>query len=93
MDIIKTVTEVNVFFTVLVIPLKSNSLFSDRTQAKERLILISGIIQISKKPSTMLINSIIDPFETTALEILPLIVIRVSIMGMKAFITLHKIFR
>ena len=90
-DITNIVTEVNVVLTVFDIPLKSKLLFKDFAQPNAKHILHNGSINTSKKPCTMLINSSIEPFETTAEEILPLIDKSATIIGIKAFITEHKL--
>ena len=90
-DITNTVTEEKVVFTVLEMPLKSTLCPTLFIQAKDKHILISGSINAIKNPSTKLINKSIVPLIIIALETLPLIVKRAMIIGMKAFITLHKI--
>ena len=92
-DITNTVTDENVFFTVFDIPPKSKPCPTLLIQAKERHILISGNIKAIKKPSTKLIISSIVPLITAALDIFPLIDKREIIIGIKAFITPHRIFK
>ncbi len=85
-------TEVKVVLTVFEIPLTSQQLANDFTQPNAKHILISGSIKASKKPSTTLINKITELLITTALDILPLMVNKLIIIGIKLFITLHKSF-
>ena len=92
-DIIKTVTEEKVFFTVLEIPLKSKPCPIPLIQAKDIQIFISGSINAIKKPSTKFITKSIVPFIAIALDTFPPIVKREIIIGMNAFITPHSIFK
>lgn len=91
-DITNTVTDVKVVFTVLEIPLKSSSPLKERAQPNAKEMLVSGTIKDSKKFSTILMNSSIEPFETTAADRLPSIVNKDIIMGKNALIILQRIF-
>jgi len=91
-DITNTVTDVNVVLTVFEIPLTSQQLFKHLTHPNAKHILISGSINESKKVSTTLMNNMKELFITTALDIFPLIVSVLIIIGIKLFITLHKSF-
>ena len=79
-------------FTVFDILERSCPLFSDLTHENERHILIRGSILTTKKPSIMLINSTIELFDTTALDVFPLIIKSATIIGINAFITLQRVF-
>ena len=91
MDITKTVTEVKTVFTVFEMPLKSMQLLRDFTHPNARHIYTIGNKNFNKNSSIIRINSIIEPFVITALEILPLKVIVAIIMGIKAVETLHSV--
>ena len=88
----KTVTEVKVVFTVFEIPLRSIPSFSEFAHPKAKHILDNGSIKASKNPSIILINNNIEPFVTTAVDIFPLIVKSVTIIGKNVFITLLRSF-
>ena len=80
------------FFTVFDILLRSCPPESGLTQEKERHILIRGSILTIKNPSIMFINNIIEPFDTTALDVFPPIISNATIIGTNAFITVQRAF-
>ena len=88
-DIVNTVTEVKVVFSVFDIPLK---LFPLRGFIHEKDIqsLIIGKSMLTINVSTRAINTIIRVFDTTALEMFPFIMFKVVISGTNAFIMLQR---
>ena len=91
-DITKTVTEVKVVFSVFEIPLKLPPP-SGLMQAKDIQSFTRGSINPTKNASINDISTSISVFKTTALEILPFIMLSVVISGTNAFITLDRVFR
>lgn len=89
-DIVKIVTEVKVVLIVFEIPPKLKAPPKALIQAKDMQAFVRGNIQTTKKPSTIEINNIIDPFVIDALVTLPVIIIIVTMIGEKALITLHS---
>ena len=85
-DIIKTVTDVNVFLTSLDNPPNSTPPI-DFTQLNIIQIFINGSMQAIRKPSVMEISKIIVAFVIVAVEILPLIISIDVIIGAKELIT------
>ena len=84
-------TEVKVVFIVFETPPKSRSELIDLAQPKARHIFVNGSMNTSRNFSIILINSIIEPFVTIAVDILPPIVNKAIIKGINALITLHNI--
>ena len=74
------------------IPERSSSLFIDLVHPNAKDILVSGNMKSIKKFSTTFIKRSIEPFETIADDMLPLIVRSAIIIGKKALIILHRIF-
>ena len=91
-DITNTVTEVKAVLIVFEIPLRSRSVFIERAQPNAKEIFANGIIEESKKLSTIFINKSMEPFDTIAADMLPPIVKSAIIMGINAPIILQRIF-
>ena len=91
-DIIKTVTDVNVVLTSFEIPLNSMPPIA-LIQLNIRDKLTSGSINTSKKPSTKEINKTMEEFDTVADDIFPLTSCKLIIIGAKALITLQMILK
>ena len=91
-DITKTVTPVNVFFSVFDIPLKSFCKTKDLIIAKQMHTLTIGSIKATKKFSTIEINSTNDAFAIPPLVIFPVITYNVAIKGAKASIIFAREF-
>ena len=89
-DIVKTVTEVNVVLTSFEIPPNSMPPMA-LTQPNIRQRLTRGSIKVIKKFSTKEINKTIEAFEIVAEVIFPLKICKPTIIGAKALITLQII--
>lgn len=89
-DIIKTVTPVKAFFNDLEIPEKSSWPPKAFITAKQIQISIIGSINATKNSSIKAINKSIEVLETALLEMLPLIMYIVVMIGTKASITLQR---
>ena len=76
--------------TVFDMPEKSNSFPRALTEEKTMHIFTRGSMNASKKPSIKVVNNIIVPFESAALDKFPFIIYIDVISGEKAVITLQS---
>jgi hypothetical protein len=82
---------VKVFFIIFEPSLKSIPPEIEPTKEKQRHILIIGTSAITMKFSTIDKNSIMDAFDTAALEIEPVIMYIALITGAKVFIVSQRV--
>lgn len=92
MDIIKTVIPVKAFLKILPRSEKSSSLPKDFKIEKQREMLTMGEMKLINNCSTIVINRIIEAYDTAPLEIFPDIKYIVPIIGIKAFIIVQRTF-
>jgi hypothetical protein len=89
-DIVNTVTEEKAVLIVFVIPLKSHEPPRVLIQLKDKLHVTNGSIIFTKNSSTKEINRSIEELDAKAKDVLPDIMLRLIITGMKEFITFES---